>query len=164
MTERKTYRNLLSPLAQIEAAEDFVGQMEAMVADAWREREDPRYNAQAESESAAEFLEELQDEGYVFEVLTALNECGVRFESDGQECGEGFFQCEISSRSVDELLLVFAKLFSDKVYPFAPDGWDLDDTLLCLGWENLIVVPDDSGTIAAALGLVSGDFLKDVPP
>jgi hypothetical protein len=163
MTERKTYRRLISPLAQIDAAEDFLGQMESMVADTWREREDPKYVAQAESESAAEFLEELQDEGYVLEVLTALNAYGLRFESDDQEEAEGFFQYEVSHRSADELLLVLAKLFADKVCAFAPDGWDLDDTLACLGWENLIVVPDDSGTIAAALNLVSGDFLKDVP-
>ena len=162
--ERTTYRKLLSPLAQIEAAEDFVGQMEAIVADTWGDREDPKYTAQAESESAAEFLEELHDEGYVFEVLTALNECGVRFESDENEEAEGYFLLKTRGLNVDAVLHLLAGQFSSKVCAFAPDGWDLNDTFICLGWENLIVVPDDSGTVAAALSLVSGDFLKEVDP
>lgn len=162
MTERVTYRKLLSPLTQIEAAEDFVGQMESTVADTWGGREDPKYIAQAESESAAEFLEQIQDDGYVFEVLTALNECGVRFESDGKEDAEGYFHLEMGMLSVDAVLHLLAKQFSSKVRSFAPDGWEADDTFMCLGWENLVVVPDESGTIAAALSLVSGDFLRDI--
>lgn len=162
VTERTTYRKLLSPLAQIEAAEDFVGQMESMVADTWREREDQKYTAQAESESAVEFLEEIHDDGYVFEVLTALNECGVRFESDEKEDAEGYFLLQMDGRSIDSVLTLLARQFSSKVRVFAPDGWDVDDTFMCLGWESLIVVPDESGTIAAALSLVSGDFLRDV--
>ncbi len=139
-------------MAQIEAAEDFVGQMQAMVADTWRERDTPEYTARATSISTARFLEALKGErwqDYVLNVMAALGRCGMRLESDGREedggC-EGYFAFDSKGTVLDAMLHYSAKLFSEQVMTFAPEGWGANDTFECLRWENLVVVPveDDS--------------------
>lgn len=161
MSKRTTYRKLLSPFAQIEAAEDFVGQMEAMVADTWAARDTPEDTARAESASAEEFLDELRDGGFVIAVLEALRDCGFRFESDGKEeeheetSGvEGYFKFHYQGGLLlDFALHQLAAIFSSRLARSAPDGWSWGDTAECLGWENLVVAQDDTKSIPRALKL-----------
>ena len=161
MSKRTTYRKLLSPLAQIEAAEDFVGQMEAMVADTWADRDIPEDTARAKSESAEEFLDELHnDGGFAVAVLEALRDCGLRFESDGKEeeheetSGvEGYFKFHYQGGLLDFALHRLADIFSVRLARSAPDGWSRDDTAECLGWENLVVAQDDTKSVLRALKL-----------
>lgn len=156
---RATYRELTSPLAQIQAARDFLGQMEAVVADTWRERDEPEEQAKTEHESSAEFLDDYECEPgeYDVAVLLALRKTGLRFEIDSEiENGgaDGYFRCTCQGSSLDFVLHDSARQFTVAVKEFAPAPWGHDDTLDSLGWENLVLVPDDEGSVAQALRLV----------
>ena len=154
MTTRATYTCLASPIAQIQAVEDFLGQMESTVGDGWRESEDPKDNAKAESAEAEDFLEMLNEGEFVIPVLEALKEQGVRFENDGEEDAEGRFLHNPTGNVVDFVLRRLVAGFSDHVIKFAPEGWERGETEQCLGWENLVLVPDHEGAVAQALRLL----------
>lgn len=163
MSKRTTYRKLLSPFAQIKAAEDFVGQMEAVVADTWKERDTPEDTARANSDSATEFLDELREGEVIVSVLGALNACDLRFESDGEEEGDeatgvdGYFRLVYSEGLLNFAFHFQAFIFHLEVARFAPDGWAWNDTTECLGWENLVVVPDESNIVSHAFELITND-------
>ena len=167
MSKRTTYRKLLSPFAQIEGTEDFIGQMEAMVGDTWEMRDTPEDTARANSESALEFLYELREGEITAPLLGALKTCGLRFESDGEEEDEaagveGYFRVEDRGSSLDFFLHHQAFIFHLEVAKFAPDGWSWNDTTECLGWENLVVVPDEGGIVSQGLELVTAEPDRDV--
>jgi hypothetical protein len=160
--KRATYRELLSPLAQIVAATDFVGQMESIVADEWRESDDLERRAKAAAPSALNFLEALQEQrGELFLcVLAALKESGLRCEVDGELESEGYFNLRRGNEPVDLLLYAASQRLHEQVKEFAPEGWTPRDTRACLAWENLVVVPDEEGIVArACLMLAATDVL-----
>ena len=147
---RATYNQLTSPIAQLEAARDFVGQMEAVVSDQWRDNEDPE--DQAKHEGALNFLERLEEEGFHAQVLKALRKLGLRFEEDGEdENDDGYFACECQNWPHDLVLHRLAEAFHKEVTGFAPDGWELENTFSCLGWEKLVLVPDTDTSVKLAL-------------
>ena len=151
---RTTYNQLTSPIAQLEAARDFVGQMESVVGDEWSESEEAE--ELANHEAAHEFLEELREEGFHHEVLTALKKLGLRFEIDGEDEGEGYFQMRCKNWPQDLVLHRLARAFSGEVCKFAPKGWGWSETARSLAWENLVVVPDGEKSVVRAIKLTDG--------
>jgi hypothetical protein len=147
---KTTYDTLHSPLAQLDAVHDFLQQMLSRVHDTWIDTNDPR----GEDDSSEEFLSKLEDEGFDRDVILACQALDLRFEFDGEEEGEGHFHLKSKGWPKDNVLQVFASAFNKKVCEFAPKGWELKDTEMCLGWENLVLVPDTSKSMAMALKLL----------
>jgi hypothetical protein len=156
---RVTYRRLISPLAQIEAAVDFVKQMNSRMGDEWRESDDPADKAKHEHPSTTEFLDDADPYEHEAEVLDALFAAGVRFEMDGEERGtaEGYFLLAQAHGLHDMVLRGLAARFHRAVEQFAPKPWRQSDTFMSLGWENLLVVPDQEGVVERALALLDED-------
>jgi hypothetical protein len=125
--EITSYRKLLSPLSQISAAREFVGQMEAFIQDTWSDL----YSDDPPNEWPGEY-----------EVLDALAKVRLRFErgspNEDNPAEENYWDSEFRGDPIDALF----------------HGWmhrvlstlKIDIRLMhtALFWENLVFVPDPS--------------------
>lgn len=151
------YRVLISPLAQLEVTHEVVAQIQALVADTWRESEDP--DRRQAHEDAAEFLDEWEPWETFRDVLEALAVTGLRFEIDSEWMAggvDGYFNHDNRGRPLDRVLHNLAVKFNSAITEVLDvGGWRLDDTLACLAWENLVLVPDEDRSVAKALALLN---------
>src|SRR5690242_16983779 len=99
-----SYTQLNHPLAQIDAAEEFCGQIAAHVADSWYE------HAQKEYGKTPPNVEEV----HVANVLDTLATLGMRFELSGtltpedDGIGDGYFAFEFKGSHKDHVLHMWA--------------------------------------------------------
>lgn len=145
-----SYNTLITPLAQIAAAEEFCASVEAYFADTY------------EGDASADPM----DPQSVLDVLACL---GLRFETDGQsyeEDGDSFFVWQ-KDRVPPELcgcLYAYAQLVADEFEEngfvlYGNDGFERPTmlevvTLHGCVLDNLIFVPDPDGVASAAYSML----------
>jgi hypothetical protein len=131
-----SYRALEHPLAQLRAAEEFAQEVQSL-ADEQDESED----------GPAPDFEEANAEN----VLDALASLDMRFEYDADWSNdEGYFSFKSDGGSFDTLLHGWAEEFLGALQEAGMHDLVFEQLCECLGWEGLLVIPDELGLAAKA--------------
>lgn len=145
MSPIHNFRALTHPLAQIQAAEEFYGQVAAFVSDEWSDlfTDEPPDDEVLDQVSPDALLDTLSATGLRFEVAAAMVDLNDRDD-------EGFWAHRFSGSSFDALLYSWAYDVMNHV--------ELDSRAFfhALSWTDLVFVPDHEGTAAKAHLLVLG--------
>ena len=153
-------RSLASPIAQIDAAEQFCGSLVSFFADEYEE---------IHGEPPPDV-----DEIHPLNVLDALARLGLRFETDGMDIEKGehgfFLIASADNSTLGSCLYAYAKLVADKftengfivyegeggIYEVPPNRPSVLDMITLYGcsWGNLVFVPDFEHVVSPAYFLL----------